>query len=142
MFGSDADANNPPSQNNNTGSYAEYLTRAAQACANGDDVLGMHLYLAAYERAIHDSYVADPVVIDGMRRAWQLACQCKERSLAEYIFEKLEPYLSTDEVTQCASQLQRLALDKLEEFGLTQQDLEEMTEMISHDFFGMDVSPP
>ncbi|MCL1797340.1 MAG: ribonucleotide reductase subunit alpha [Eggerthellaceae bacterium] len=139
MFENDADANSSPNQNNNTqndhtDSYAEYLARATQACDQGDSVLGMHLYLAAFERAAQDSRMIDAVVIEGMRRAWQLACQHKERSLAEYIFERLEPYLTSEEITQCASQLQKLALDKLEEFGLTKEDLEDMTEMISQDF--------
>lgn len=134
------DTNSSPSQNNNANSYAEYLARAAQACAAGDVVLGLHLYLAAYERSLRDSHTPDPSVIEGLRQAWNLACEHKERSLAEYIFEKLEPYLSADEVTQFAGKLQRLALDKLEEFGLSREDLEDMTDMISQDFFGMDPS--
>ncbi|MCL2827053.1 MAG: ribonucleotide reductase subunit alpha [Eggerthellaceae bacterium] len=140
MLENNTDSNGSPSQNNNTDSYTEYLDRAASACANGDTILGMHLYLAAYERSVRDTYVADPSVIDGMRHAWDLACQNKERSLAEYIFEKLEPYLSGEEISDCASQLQKLALDKLEEFGLNREDLEEMTDIISQDFLGMDPS--
>jgi len=139
MFGNDADTNSSPSQNN-AESYREYLNRALRACEEGDAVLSMHLYLAAYERSIQELHTADPAVIEGMRHAWALACQEKERSLAEYIFEKLEPYLSHDETTQCAAQLQQLALDKLEEFGLSREDLEDMTDMISQDFFGMDAT--
>ena len=45
MFENDADTNSSPSQNNDTNNTAaEYLRRAAQACAAGDAVLGMHLY--------------------------------------------------------------------------------------------------
>lgn len=139
MFENDSDLNNSPSQNNDrNNSYIDYLRKAAQASGAGDDVLGLHLYLAAYERAVQGTGVLDPAVITGLREAWQLACRAKERSLAEYIFEKLEPYLSSDEIAQCAAQLQRLALDKLEEFGLSREDLEDMTDMISQDFFGMD----
>lgn len=138
MFESDSDFNNSPSQNNNTNnSYVDYLRKASQASEAGDEVLGLHLYLAAYERAAQGSDASNPAVINGLRKAWQLACSCKERSLAEYIFEKLEPFLSSDEIAQCAAQLQRLALDKLEEFGLSREDLEDMTDMISQDFFGM-----
>ena len=61
----------------------------------------------------------------------------QERSIAEYIFEKMEPFLTSDEVAGCAEQLQRMALDKLEEFGLSREDLEDMTDMISQDFLGM-----
>lgn len=133
------DANNSPSQNNDTNnSSGEYLKRAAQACAAGDDVLGMHLYLAAFEKAAQDSYSPNEAAINGLRQAWKLACEQKERSLAEYIFEKLEPFLSTDETALFAEQLQKLALDKLEEFGLSRENLEDMTEMISQDFFGME----
>ena len=61
--------------------------------------------------------------------------------MAEYIFEKLEPYMTSEEVADCAEQLQRLALDKLEEFGLTREDLEDMTDMISQDFLGLSAHP-
>ena len=134
------DANNSPSQNDeyDNSSAADYLHRAALACAAGDAVLGMHLYLAAFEKGARNAYAPDDEAVDGLRQAWALACKLKERSLAEYIFEKLEPFLASDEVAACAEQLQRLALDKLEEFGLTREDLEDMTDMISQDFLGID----
>ena len=142
MFENDADTNSSPSQNNDTNNTsAEYLRRASQACAAGDAVLGMHLYLAAFEKATHGAYMPDSAAIDGLRQAWRLACRLKERSLAEYIFEKLEPYMTPEEVADCAEQLQRLALDKLEEFGLTREDLEDMTDMISQDFLGLSAHP-
>ncbi|WP_139653355.1 ribonucleotide reductase subunit alpha [Raoultibacter phocaeensis] len=142
MFENDADTNSSPSQNNDTNnSSAEYLRRAAQACSAGDAVLGMHLYLAAFEKASHGAYLSDSAAVDGLRQAWRLACKLKERSLAEYIFEKLEPYMTPEEVAQSAEQLQRLALDKLEEFGLTREDLEDMTDMISQDFLGLSAAP-
>ncbi|MEG2932108.1 MAG: ribonucleotide reductase subunit alpha [Gordonibacter sp.] len=135
-----ADTNSSPSQNDeyDNSSSTDYLRRAAQASAAGDAVLGMHLYLAAFERGAHGAYAPDDEAIDGLRQAWSLACKLKERSLAEYIFEKLEPFLAPGEVSACAEQLQRLALDKLEEFGLTREDLEDMTDMISQDFLGID----
>lgn len=138
MVGNDSDANSSPSQNNNTNSVAEYLKRAAQAYAAGDMVLSLHLYLAAYERSLQDARGPNATVIGGLRQAWELAVSNKERSLAEYIFEKLEPHLSAEEVGQFAGKLQGLALEKLEEFGLSREDLEDMTEMISQDFFGID----
>lgn len=140
MVGNDSDANNSPSQNNNTNSHVEYLARAVQARSSGDVVLALHLYLAAYERSLQESPHSDEAVIEGLHQAWDLAVDHKERSLAEYIFEKLEPFLSADEITQHAGKLQRLALDKLEEFGVSREDLEDMTDMISQDFFGMDPS--
>ena len=62
------------------------------------------------------------------------------RSMAEYVFERLEPYLSAEEISKCAQQLQELALDKLEEFGLSREELEDMTEMISQDLMGLEGS--
>lgn len=136
------DANCSPSQNDeHSNSSTEYLRLASQACASGDAVLGMHLYLAAFERAQHGGGAApDEAALEGLKQAWQLACTLKERSIAEYAFERLEPYLSSDEVAVCAEQLQSLALDKLEEYGLTREDLEDMTDMISQDFLGLDAA--
>lgn len=136
------DANSSPSQNDeHSNSSTEYLRLASQACASGDAVLGMHLYLAAFERAQHGGGAApDEAALEGLKQAWQLACTLKERSIAEYAFERLEPYLSSDEVAACAEQLQSLALDKLEEYGLTREDLEDMTDMISQDFLGLDAA--
>lgn len=138
MIGNDSDTNSSPSQNNNTPSYNEYLARAKQACSTGDVVLGLHLYLAAYERSLQEDSTPNALVLEGLRQAWVLACQHKERSLAEYIFEKIEPYLTSEEITQYATQLQQLALDKLEEFGLTREDLEGMGDMLSQDLMGLD----
>ena len=89
------DANSSPSQNDeHSNSSTEYLRLASQACASGDAVLGMHLYLAAFERAQHgEGSAVDEAALEGLKQAWQLACKLKERSIAEYAFERLEPYL-------------------------------------------------
>lgn len=136
------DANNSPSQNDeHSNSSTEYLRLASQACASGDAVLGMHLYLAAFERAHRGGLAApDEAALEGLKQAWQLACTLKERSIAEYVFEKIEPYLTSEEAAAYAEQLQNLALDKLEEYGLSREDLEDMTDMISQDFLGVDAA--
>lgn len=136
------DANTSPSPSDEYhNSSAEYLSRAAQACKTGDTVLGMHLYLAAFERAHRsDGSAPDEAALGGLKQAWKLACKLRERSIAEYVFERLEPYLSSDETLACAAQLQDLALDKLQEFGLTREDLEGMTDAISQDFMGSEGS--
>ena len=113
-----------------------YIVKAADACDAGDLVLGMHLYLAAYEKAMADPVLSDQMAQRSLRAAWHLACELKERSMAEYVFEKLEPYLTGEEIARCAEQLQRLALDRLEEFGFSRGELEDMAEMISQDFLG------
>lgn len=134
----DIDASSSPSQNNEfDSSCGSYIRRAAKACSSGDNELGLHLYLAAYEKGTHGVEAPAEDAAFALRKAWVLAVQLKERSLAEYIFEKLEPLLDPNELAVCASQLQALALEKLEEFGLSREDLQEMTEMISQDVFGV-----
>ena len=133
------DVNGAPSHNDDMGSsVGEYLQRASSANAEGNPVLAMHLYLAAFERGRHaGGDVPCEAAIGALKRAWRLACSLKERSIAEYVFERMEPYLSSDEVNTCAAQLQDLALDKLEEYGLSREELEDMTDMISQDIMGM-----
>ncbi len=137
------DANNSSSPNNDyDDSSTDYLKRAAQACASGDPVLGMHLYLAAFEQARADNNaLPNEEALASLKQAWHLACMLKERSMAEYIFERLEPYLSAEETERYAAQLQDLALDKLEEYGLSREDLEEMADFISQDFLGLEQMP-
>ena len=127
-------ANEVPNQSDCSESYNDYLLRAVQACESGDLVLGMHLYLAAYEKAVADPEIPDGMALAGLREAWNLACDLKERSMAEYVFEKLEPFLTADEIAHCASKLQNLALDRLEEYGFSREELQDMAEMISQDF--------
>ena len=134
----DKDANSSPSQNNEfDSSCAAYLRRAVKACAAGDEELGLHLYLAAYEKGTRENGGADADAAFALRKAWVLAVKLKERSLAEYIFEKLEPLMDPNELAVCAGQLQSMALEKLEEFGLSREELQEMTDMISQDFLGL-----
>ena len=115
---------------------SDFLTKAADACAAGDLVLGMHLYLAAYEKAATDPLMPASTALNSLREAWHLACDLKERSMAEYVFEKMEPYLSGDEISQCAERLQSMALERLEQFGFSRQELEGMADMISQEFGG------
>ena len=130
-----------PNQNSGCSEqHHDYLQRAVDACEQGDLVLGMHLYLAAYEKAVADPEVPDGMALSGLREAWNLACDLKERSMAEYVFEKLEPYLTGDEIAECAEKLQSLALDRLEEYGFSREDLEDMAEMIASDFAGGEAS--
>lgn len=125
--------NDTSNQNNRYESYGDYLKRAAGACEAGDRVLGMHLYLAAYERAVADPDIPDGMALSGLREAWNLACDLKERSMAEYVFEKLEPFLTGEEIALCASKLQNLALDRLEEYGFSREELQGMADLISRD---------
>lgn len=115
------------------GSVADFLERAHSASESGDSLLGMYLYLAAFERSLKDGETPSEDALVGIKQAWAQACAVKERSLAEYIFEKMEPYLSHDELQMCTQALQDMALDKLEECGLSREELEQMAQMISED---------
>ena len=115
-----------------------YLRRAEAACAQGNLSLGTHLYLVAAERAAADATMTDEDVASGLKHAWTLAVEARERALAEYIFDKLEPFLTSDEVSACANQLQELALMKLEEFGISRQALESMGQLQEGQTLGPD----
>ncbi len=123
--------------NSKTNATAEYLKRASAACDAGDSRLGMHLYLAAFEEASISSDIVSEDALRGLKQAWAIACKFKERSLAEHIFEKMEPYLSQAELAACVAQLQSLALDRLQEFGVSREDLEGMAQAISQELMGV-----
>lgn len=122
-------------QDSRSNSSAAYLQRAASAVEAGDSILGIHLYLAAYERALQEGLVPSDEALAGMNEAWNLAVDAKQRSLAEYIFEKLEPFWGPDEVAERADELQRLAFDKLEEYGFDRDVIEDMADMVNQDLF-------
>ena len=132
--------NDGPNPSNCSESYGDYLRRAASACEAGDLVLGMYLYLAAYEKAVADPDIPDGMAVAGLQEAWHLACDLKERSIAEHVFEQLEPFLMPEEVNAYANELQSLALDRLEEYGFSREELQDMAEMISQDLIGPDGS--
>lgn len=131
-------ANEMPNQNNCDNQAANYLDKAAEACAAGDLMLGMHLYLAAYEQSVANPGVSRNVEIAALHEAWHLACDLKERSLAEYVFEKLEPFLTGEEISECAIKLQQLAFDRLEEYGFSHEELEDIAESFSQGFLDGD----
>lgn len=115
------------------GASADYSAAARQAYDTGDRVLAMHLYLTAYEQGCKRAPLPDMAAIAALREAWKVACELRERSIAEYIYDKLEPHLSSDEMKSYAHDLQSMALDKLSEFGISQADLEDMADMISEE---------
>lgn len=108
-----------------------YAASAREAYEKGDRVLAMHLYLTAYEAACKGGPAAHDAAAASLRAAWNVACELHERSIAEYVYDKLEPYLDADETGAYAAQLQSMALDKLSEFGISRSDLEDMADMIS-----------
>lgn len=137
-----ADFSNNSLSDNASNSSSAYLRRAAAAADAGDFLLSIHLYMAAFERSLQESLVPSPAALEGMDRAWGLAIATRQRSLAEYIFETLEPYWTDDQTENHAEELQRLAFDKLEEFGLPRDAIEEMADMMADgSFFGGTLGP-
>lgn len=126
---------NPHQIGDGKDSKSYYLKRAKEATDSGDALLGAHLYLAAFERSLAEDEILDDEAIDGLKSAWVVACASKERALAEYILEKLTPFLSTDEMSEFAGKLQDLTLDKLGEYGYVREKLEDIAEMISEELF-------
>lgn len=118
--------------------YADYLRLAKDACDSGDVLISMYLYLAAFQKSSRREEGPSEEAIFGLKQAWALACDNKERSLAEYIFELLEPYLSSSEMEVCTEQLQTLAFEKLAEIGVPREYLESISESISADFDFLD----
>lgn len=108
-----------------------FIAKACAAQASGDYSLAMHLYLAAFEDLCVDEEDPCDEAIESLKEAWKLACETKERSMAEYILDRLDPHLSEDESLECGRQLQNLALERLTDFGISRADLEDMAEMIS-----------
>jgi hypothetical protein len=106
--------------------WNDFLQRAQVASDDGEPILASYMYLAAFEQAQSSDARLTDDVIDGLKEAWVLACECKERSLAEYIFDLLDPFLTDDELNMCTDRLQELALDKLAEYGLSRDDLMDM----------------
>ena len=111
----------------------EYMERAARARALGDNMLGLHLFLAAYGQASTPNEAPTGLGLSALKEAWALALKMKERSLCEYIFEKMEPSLSAAEVKSCSASLQGLALDKLSEYGISMKDLHDVSEAVARE---------
>lgn len=133
----DTNFGNVPSQDNSFNDSHDYLKRAAFAVESGDQLLGIHLYLAAFEQSLLENIVPSDETLAGMRKAWDLAVGARQHSLAEYIFEKLKPYVSPDELARKADELQDIALDRLEEFGFSREAIEDMAELINEDLMGL-----
>lgn len=130
----------PRSEDDSLEPSLDYLERAREADESGDFLLSMYLYLAAFEKSSTEGGNPTEDAVFGLKQAWALACAHKERSLAEYIFELMEPYLTSEETSLCADKLQGLAFEKLEEFGLSREELEDMAQMLADDI-ALEASP-
>ena len=125
--------------NHSNGSGTGDLVRKFEALAQEAERAGrfdraVHLYVLAFEESASGLQHPDAHSIEYLHKAWDAACSAKERALAEYVFERLEPYCSSDEVARHAEALQQMTLDKLEEFGLSRESLKDMADMVADDF--------
>lgn len=138
MFGFGSGVNGSPSSEGNMGDLSplEYTNMARGAQDRGEDLLAAHLYVAAFEKGVTSTTGSDAEIVDGLRKALDLAYEQKQRSLMEYIFERLEPFSTGDEIQNNAQRLQKLAMEKLEDFGFSHEDMQEMANVLSNDALG------
>lgn len=128
--GNDADHRNDAAAYDAVSRYGDAARAARRA---GELELAMHLYLAAYEQGCVQGRDAPSDAVDALRRSWEIACELRERSLAEYIHERLEPFLSEEEARSAGSAMQDMALDKLSEIGIARADIESIADMIAEE---------
>jgi hypothetical protein len=108
-----------------------FLDAAEDAATNGQARLAIHLFCAAFEISEQEGLAPAPRVLEGLRKAWALAFEQGDRSTAEAIFGELLPYNSSEQTEQGMLQLQELAVNQLEEMGLSKADLEGMAQAVS-----------
>ncbi|MCL2883126.1 MAG: hypothetical protein FWF30_01475 [Coriobacteriia bacterium] len=113
-----------------------FLTAAQEALSAGQARLAIHLYCVAFELDSGQQAVASAPVIDGMRVAWNLACDLGDRSTAESLLNELEPYNTDEQNARDALRLQGLALGQLEEIGLALGGSEARTEPLPQNPIG------
>lgn len=121
------------------------LLQAQQAERAGDRMLAIHLYLAAAQNAHAQSANASGIgdntfVRSSLEAAWELALDLKARSIAEHIFDLLQVYIQPQEVPFYVAGLEKLTLDKLQEIGLTEHDLQDITRAIEQEISQSDDS--
>jgi hypothetical protein len=115
-----------------------YLEAAQAALLNRQPRLAVHLFRAAFEVESSFGHLVSAQVLDGMRRAWDLAFEMEDRSVAESLFTDLMSYNSPEQNEQATLRLQALALGQLESMGVTEDDLESIADTLSHEISDTD----
>lgn len=123
MLGSNPERNGLPDSADNAGiGYPTYLNLARHTAQSGRGAEAMMLYLTAYETAaqaaggtLDDHHPA----VDGLRRAWDLACELEDRNMAEAVHRRLVPHLTPSESREYSMRLHDFALSKLKDLGLS-----------------------
>lgn len=101
--------------------YGAYLNLADHSAQSGRKTEAMMLYLTAYETAAQaqiGKLPDDHPAVEGLHRAWSIACEVEDRSIAEAVFGRLQDHLSPAESREFASRLQEFAVRKLKQLGL------------------------
>ena len=139
MFGRNIRANDSDDLDRSPAcSSSVYLERADRAWTGGDRSLAMHLYLAAFEKAQEAGDQPAPGFVEGLKRAWEEACDQKERALAAYVFEKLEPFQDEEESAENAKRLHELdGHDPEESPAPAPRESGDLAELISNHLSGL-----
>ncbi|MDR3315033.1 MAG: hypothetical protein LBS98_00900 [Coriobacteriales bacterium] len=119
-------------------SAAFYLDAAYDAFALGQSRLAVHLFCAAFEVELRQGSVISTDIVEGLRKAWELACETGDRATAETLFHDLLPYNSEEQTEQGMLRLHGLAVEQLEGLGLTAHDLEGVAKAIANEIDSME----
>ncbi|MGI6591531.1 MAG: hypothetical protein ACOX1O_08035 [Eggerthellaceae bacterium] len=122
MLESNSERNDRPDSPGDAGiGYATYLNLARHCNQSGRKSEALMLYLTAYETAsgeegspLSDAHPA----VDGLRQAWDIACDLEDRTMAEAVHHRLAPHLTPTESRSCTERLQEFALRKLKQMGI------------------------
>ena len=113
-----------------------FLEAANQALLNEQPRLAIYLFRAAFEVESSFTTTASSQVIEGLRKAWDLACELGDRSTAESIHGELGTFNSHEQNEQALIRLQALAMTQLEDMGISEHDLENIAGALEHEFMG------
>ena len=130
------------SNENNNETTFDFLGMARLFEESNSGLVAVYMYLAAFEVSSRTNEEPSEEIILGLKSAWYIACSLRNRSLAEVIFDCMEPYLDSEELDACALSLQDLAMDRLEEFGVSRGELQGIMESLPRELFGGGEVPP
>lgn len=133
----ESNQNKLPTTHSETASpVASLFNQATQATSKGNNSLAIHLYLAAFEQSASKSKGSpSDLAIQSLRNAWRLAIDEKDQPACELIFERAEKFLPDDELSTYAHTLQDLTIEKLEQVGISPDELDDVADIISGDMF-------
>ncbi|MCL1880397.1 MAG: hypothetical protein FWF71_07305 [Actinomycetia bacterium] len=115
-----------------------FLTAAREALGAGQARLAIHLYCAAFELDTNQGQAAGEDVLNGLRVAWNLACEMGDRSTAESLLNELEPFNSQEQNAHDLLRLQGLAIGQLEAIGISGDGIKGMAGIMAEALGGAD----